>query len=348
MKACLRFGNGGIVKQVPDEKLSWIAQPKQKRPLSDPWATITSALNDPISSPSLEALIGQTETSPEMVITVEDHTRPVPNEVLIPPLLDYLIKAGVPEENITLLVATGTHRSLNREESEEFRKVVGQRVRIVNHRSTDEGQLCQAGRLQFADIDTDLQINREAIEADLLILTGDIELHLLYGYGGGAKSVLPAIADQETIRQNHSMLDLPSAHSGQLDNPLRNAAERAADMVGVDFLLSCVLNEDKELIDVFAGNVHEAFLSGVELVDELYKVPVSERPDLVLVSPGGYPKDINLYQSQKAVQNTLDVVRPGGKVVLFAECRDGWGSENFRSWIEECTELEEVKERAQT
>lgn len=345
MKIKLNYGKGKIALSVPDRKLISVVQPNCSPPVDDPQQEVHSALIAPIGIEPLSEHIRKRKGNPNIVITIEDHTRPVPNEIILPPIIEELKRGGVPEEQITLVVATGTHRKLNEKEISELQRVIGKKIPIINHEASNEGKLIEVGHLSYKEVEADLLINKEVATADFLLLTGDIEFHQLFGYGGGAKSILPGVADEDTVRLNHSLLDLESSATGKLNNPLREAAERAADMVGVDFLLNVVLDHKKRIIKAFAGDVHQAFKAGTKLVDEMYKVPASEKAELVITSPGGYPKDIDLYQSQKAVENALKLVEPGGDIALLAKCPDGWGSDVFEQWVRNCENLQEIRDR---
>jgi nickel-dependent lactate racemase len=169
-----------------------------------------------------------------------------------------------------------------------------------------------------------------------------VELHYYAGYAGGRKSVLPAVSGAETIQSNHAMLLHPKARTGVLEgNPIHEDMMEAAKLAKVDFILNIVTNSKNELVKAFAGDLEQAFYEGVKLIDEMYKVPIERRGDIVLVSPGGHPHDINLYQAYKGVDNALDAVKRGGVMILLAECPEGHGHDVFYEWM---TKFNGVKE----
>lgn len=181
---------------------------------------------------------------------------------------------------------------------------------------------------------TKVKINKTFAEADLKILTGDIGFHYYAGYGGGRKSVLPAIAGIETIQHNHAFLLDPEAKTGSIEkNPVHLDMVEAAHLAKIDFSVNLVLNPEKEVVRAFAGNLDEVFQEGTKLVDELYKVFVGSTADIVMVSPGGYPMDIDLYQAYKGLDAALNVVNDGGVIVLVAECSEGYGNKVFYDWM---------------
>ena len=187
-------------------------------------------------------------------------------------------------------------------------------------------------------------LNRVFAEADVKVLLGDVDFHYYAGYGGGRKSVLPAVAGEETIKHNHAMLLQASAHAGTLaGNPVHEDMTEAARLAKVDFILNVVTNSKGEIVKAFAGDLEQAFNEAVKLVDEMYRVPVDNRADIVVVSPGGYPADIDLYQAYKALDNALEVVKRNGVIILVAECTEGHGNEVFYDWMMRLGELKKVE-----
>jgi nickel-dependent lactate racemase len=204
------------------------------------------------------------------------------------------------------------------------------RVRLLLHdaKSPDQVYVGDTNR------GTKVKVNKAFAEADFKIITGDIELHYFAGYGGGRKSYLPAITDVESIQHNHGFLLDPEAKTGNLEgNPVHLDMVDAAHLTTIDFTLNVVLNPQKEVFRAFAGNMDQVFQEGVTLVDEMYKVPVEAAADIVVVSPGGYPMDIDLYQAYKGLDAALNVVNDGGVVVLVAECPEGHGNKVFYDWM---------------
>jgi nickel-dependent lactate racemase len=187
-------------------------------------------------------------------------------------------------------------------------------------------------------------LNRLFTEADVRILTGDIGLHYFAGYGGGRKSVLPGISGEETVRHNHVMLLDPNARTGMLsENPVHQDMVEAAALARVDFVLNVVMNSKREIVRAFAGDLGQVFSEGVKLVDEMYRVQVDRRAEIVVVSPGGDPADVNLFQAYKGVDNALEVVKRGGVIILVAELPEGHGNQDFYDWTTKFTDLKAVE-----
>jgi nickel-dependent lactate racemase len=260
---------------------------------------------------------------------------------MVPPLLDDLAEAGVREEDITVIFACASHRAVEQGEMEELLgKEILQRVRAVSHdcKSEDNAYL---GQTSFG---TKVYVNKTFAEADMKILTGDVGMHFFAGYGGGRKSVLPGISGQETIQKNHAMLLDSKARTGTLDgNPVSEDMTEGARLAKVDFVLNIVQNSKRKLVRAFAGDMEQVLSEGVKLIDEMYKVPIERKGDIVVASPGGHPLDINLYQAYKAIDSALKAVKRGGVIVLVAECPEGHGNEVFYEWMTEFKSQREME-----
>jgi nickel-dependent lactate racemase len=298
-------------------------------------AELESALREPIGSKRLSE-IAQPEH--KVAIVVDDFTRNTPSHVMLPPLLAELNAAGVKDENVTVIFGCGTHRAVK---PEEAARLLGEdvlnRVKTVSHNCKAE-DLVYIGKTRHGN---KVHVNRVFAEADVKVLVGDVGFHYYAGYGGGRKSVLPAVAGEETIQHNHALLLQPSAHTGVLDgNPVHEDMTEAARLANVDFILNVVTNGKGEIVKAFAGDLEQAFLEATKLVDDMYRVQVDRRADIVVVSPGGYPADINLYQAYKAMDNALEVTKRGGTIIIVAECPEGHGNQVFYEWM---TRLENLK-----
>jgi nickel-dependent lactate racemase len=183
-------------------------------------------------------------------------------------------------------------------------------------------------------------INRVFAQADVKILLGDVNLHYYAGYGGGRKSVLPGVSGAETVQFNHAMMLNPNAKTGVLEgNPVNEDMTEAARIAKVDFIVNIVENSKGQIVKAFAGDLEAAFYEAVKLVDEMYKIKVDRRADIIVVSAGGHPSDLNLYQAHKAIDNSLDAVKRGGVIVLVAECPEGHGNDVFYDWMTRLTDL---------
>lgn len=287
---------------------------------------VRKALENPIGTRRLKDMIRPGE---KIVIITSDITRPCPSALIIPELLKELEQGGVTDDRITVVFALGSHR---RHTADEMRQLVGETIyeRIT---CIDSGI---NGFVHFGNTSsgTPVDIDSVVAGADFRICVGNIEYHYFAGYSGGAKAVMPGVSTREAIQENHSKMVLESARAGNLlENPLRQDIEEAAAMVGVDFILNVVLNEEKQVVKAVAGDLRKAHESGCHFLDKLYKIQIPERADIVITTPGGFPKDINLYQAQKALDNAKHAVRDGGIIILAAACTEGLGSEVFERWM---------------
>ena len=333
------FGKTEVPVNVPDEGFQGILEQRDEALTSDPALAVSRAIENPVDSRPLDSLASSGE---KVAIVVDDATRPVPTSLLLPPVMAKLSDAGVKMEDVTLIVATGMHRAPT---DLEITRLVGadliKRVRVVGH-DCKSGDLVHVGDTSRG---TKVYLNKDFVNADVKILTGDVELHYFAGYGGGRKSVLPGISGLQTITHNHGLLLHDNARPGVLDgNPVNEDMTEAATMVEVDFILNVVLNKRNEAVRAFAGDLHKAFMSGVQVVDGLCKVPCETRADIAIVSAGGSPRDINLYQALKAVHHALDIVNEGGVIVLVAECPEGHGNDTFRDWMIRYNEVRELEQ----
>lgn len=279
------------------------------------------------------------------MIVVNDITRPTPTYKLLPPLLEKLRAAGMKEEGITFLVATGTHRDNTREELERMLgKDVLEKFKVFNHHCQDEENMVDLGKTKDG---IPVVINRHFWEAELKILTATIAPHQGAGFSGGRKSVLPGLASIATLKQHHGfhMRSDKPAMGWVEGNKFHENALEAAKMAKVDFILNAVQNHRKEITQVVAGDVEEAWLEGVKGSRQIYEVRVPHPVEIVITSPGGYPKDIDLYQSQKSMAAAEMVVKEGGTVILPAECKDGVGAHGFYEWMSAASCPQDVIDR---
>ncbi|HJX02555.1 MAG TPA: nickel-dependent lactate racemase [Candidatus Bathyarchaeia archaeon] len=335
----LPYGKTEICARVPTRSFLGSIEPKEKSGAPDAKIEVERALNEPLGSKKLSEIV---KPEHKVAIVVDDATRPAPSDILVLSLLKELNTAGVKDENITVIFACGTHRAVKQEEAV---KLLGQevlsRVKTVSHDFKAQ-DLVHVGTTQKHG--TKVLLNRVFVEADVRILTGDVCLHYYAGYGGGRKSVLPGVSGEETIKHNHAMLLDANAKTGLLDgNPVHEDMVEAAKLAKVDFVLNVVTNSKGEVVKAFAGDLEQAFNEGVKLVDEMYRVTVDRRADIVVVSSGGNPADLNLFQAYKSVDNALEVVKRGGVIVLVAECPEGHGNQVFYDWMIKFGELKAVE-----
>jgi nickel-dependent lactate racemase len=325
--------------RVPTQNFLGLIEPKEKPGVLDARAEIERALKEPVGSKKLSEIV---KPEHKVAIVVDDATRPAPSHLMIPPILDELNMAGVKNENITIIFGCGTHKAVKNEETVRLLdEAVLNRVKAISHDCKAE-DLVYVGTTQKHG--TKVYLNRIFAEADVKILTGDVCFHYYAGYGGGRKSVLPAVSGEETIKHNHAMLLHPNAKTGVLEgNPIHEDMVEAAKLAKVDFILNVVTNSKGEVVKAFAGDLEQAFYEGVKVVDEMYRIPVDRKADIVVVSPGGYPADINLFQAYKSVDSALEVVKRGGVIVLLAECSQGHGNQVFYDWMVKFSDIKAVE-----
>ena len=326
MKLEFGFGTGVQMVEVPEKNLIGELHGNEVQTELTGEAEVRRALANPIGSPLLREIVRPGE---KIVIVTSDITRPMPTAKVMPALLDELYAAGVDGKDITLVFALGSHR---KHTPEEQRKLAGERAWAeINCVDSDPKDAVLLGHTAAG---TPVAITRVVAEADRRICIGNIEYHYFAGYSGGAKAIMPGVSTREAIQSNHSMMVNPACCAGALEtNPLRMDIEEAGRMTGIDFILNVVLSEHKEILCAVAGDATEAHRAGCRFLDKLYCKELKEGADIVLVSQGGAPKDLNLYQTQKALDNARHAVKPGGVIVLIGSCKEGLGERVFEEWM---------------
>ena len=340
----LPYGKTEVCARIPTRNFLGAIEPKERLGVADSRSEIERALSQPIGTKRLSEIAKEGD---KVAIVVDDATRATPSYLMVSPLLDELNRAGVKDEGVTIIFGCGSHRAVKPDEME---KLVGEealkRVKTISH-DYKSGDQVFLGKTSFG---TKVYVNKVFAEADVKVLTGDVGLHYYAGYGGGRKSVLPAVSSAETIQHNHAMLLHPKAATGVLEgNPVHEDMVEAAKLAKVDFILNIVTKSKQELVRAFAGDLEQAFHEGAKLVDEMYKVTIDRRADIVVVSSGGHPLDIDLFQAYKGIDNALEAVKRGGVIVLVAECPEGHGNEVFYEWMTSFNDLKrmekEIKKR---
>ena len=328
----LKYGT----KKVPLEIDAAILVPVFPKELPDSVGEISQALAAPLGTPPLEQIVKPGE---RVVIVTSDITRYTGSEIYLPILVEELNRCGIPDKDIEVIIALGIHR---KQTADEHRKILGPifgRIAVHDHECDDPRQLVDLGRTSSG---LPVQINRRVMEADRVIVTGTVALHYFAGFGGGRKSLVPGVASRETCMATHFAIfnppetggRTPLARAANLEgNPVHQAILEAARMITPDFLLNTVLTADKRIAAVFCGDLEAAHLAGCRLAAELYTVPLEQPVDLAIVSCGGHPKDINFIQSHKALDYSVQAVKPGGTVILLAACPDGFGNPTFFDWF---------------
>lgn len=307
--------------------------------LPDPEGAVREAINNPIGAKPLREIVKAGQT---VAFIVNDPTRVANSHVFLPILLDELNAVGVADKDMFIIFALGTHRDMTPEEmAEEVGPSVAKRVRMYNSNAKDDSQFVHFGTTSRG---TEVWFNRLVAEVDHIICTGSIVHHFFAGFGGGRKAMLPGVAKYETIRHNHSMMFDPNAVIGRLEgNPVYHDQIEGVEMLRPSFLLNVVLNEKKEFLAVFAGDYINAHLEACKFVDGVYGTAVPEPADLVIATCGGFPKDINVYQLQKTMDNAWGAVREGGVVIVLGECIEGSGSALYEKTMQQYPSPEKVE-----
>lgn len=340
MKAELLCGKDLIPVTVPESAV--ILEMAEMDTLKDPALEISKALDQPIGSLSLAAL---SKGKKSACIVISDITRPVPNTVLLPPILSTLEAQGIVKERITILIATGMHRpNLGKELESMVGRHIMERYNIVNHYCRDASCYRKVAEIDGAPI----EINSAYLDAELKILTGLIEPHFYAGYSGGAKSILPGISSFETMKFMHSfrMIDHPMVTNCVLEgNPFHEYGLRVAEAVGVDFLVNVVISRKRQIAGVFAGQYKEAHRAGCRLVERHSVRHLEDYADVVITSGGGYPLDATFYQISKALICARNILKKGGSILVACECREGLGSPEFSGILRSCCSPQEFNSR---
>lgn len=330
MRLHLPFGRAGLEVDVP-EGAEVLALPDMPA-LSDPQGAVRGCLRSPTGCPPLTGMVRSRKARTACVV-ISDHTRPVPSHVLLPPILEELVEAGIPRGSITILIATGMHC---RTTDEEKRELVGANIlegyRVVDHDSRDKAAL---ERMIVNGVPA--TVNRMFLEADVRVVTGFIEPHFMAGFSGGRKSVCPGISGIETVRYFHSpaLLESPFARPGVLEeNPCHAFALSVARAARADFMANVALNRSWEITAVFCGDIQAAHREGTEYCRRHCSVAASGPADVVVTTNGGYPPDRDFCQTVKGLVTATDLVRQDGVIVCAAEFRDGVGSADFRRLLE--------------
>ena len=338
MRIEVGYGKGVQVCEIPEENLAGILLPNDVQHRTDEDGIVADALAEPIGARPLAEydLKGK-----KIAILTSDSTRPMPTWKVMPALLDTLYAAGAEADNILLVFAEGSHRPLTKDEIK----------RLAGERAWNEVRCENSGAYGFVHLGntrngTPVDIATHVYEADFRFCLGNIEYHYFAGYSGGAKALFPGCSTPDAIQANHSMMVQEDAHAGKLNgNPLRADIEEAAAMCGIDYLLNVVLDEHKRIIFAAAGDAREAHLAGCAFLDQFYLIEVPKKADIVITSQGGAPKDLNLYQTQKALDNAKHVVKDGGVIILVGACNEGVGNKKFESWMEDANSPKDLIDR---
>ncbi|MDD5659798.1 MAG: nickel-dependent lactate racemase [Actinomycetota bacterium] len=338
MNINIAYGKENIFLEIPEANLQDIIQSEEDgKSIIDENIVIKSAFKNPIASQKLCELAKGKKNA---IILTSDITRPCPSYKFLPTLIKELNNGGIENRNIKIILGLGIHRSHT--ESEK-RKLVGDYVyEKINIKDSNPQDTRLIGRTTFG---TPVEVYEEVLGAGILIATGNIEYHYFAGYSGGAKAVMPGICSRNSIQANHKMMLDDKAKAGNFyDNPVRADIEEAGKLVGIDFIFNVILDDHKNIIAAVAGKNNEAYIEGVKKYDAIYKREVKDKADIVITSPGGYPKDLNLYQSQKALENVKNISKEDGEIILVAKCPEGFGEDVFKEWMTNCKNYHLLRE----
>ncbi|MCM8821562.1 MAG: nickel-dependent lactate racemase [Candidatus Omnitrophica bacterium] len=323
----LKYGKSGIELNYPanfvvfeGNDISGIENPEEK---------IRWSLKNPVGCPPLSKIVRKKRIE-KICIVISDHTRAVPNKIILPVIIETLKFAGIPDEKIFILIGNGTHRSTTEEEKIELAgKEIVERFPIYDHCSTDDSMIVRIEN-------TDFYVNKRYLDADLKIVTGMIEPHFFAGFSGGRKGVCPGIAGYQSIKIFHGarFLEHPNTKPGILENnPCHIFATEFARKTGIDFLVNVTINKKGEITGIFSGDFEKAFMKGVEFCKSSTTVFSEKKYKIVITTNGGYPLDRDFYQSVKGMVTALEIVEEGGIIISAAECCDGVGSANFKKLL---------------
>ena len=336
----LEFGYGAGIQtvEVPEKNLMGVLMSNPIDHERRGPEAVKYSLEHPIGSERLSKLV---KPGQKIVIITSDISRPIPSFDVIPSVLDELYEAGVDKKDITVVFGLGSHRH---QTEEEMKHLVGERayseVKCVD---SDPNDCIHMGDTKAG---TPVDITRVVAEADFKICLGNVEFHYFAGYSGGYKAIMPGVSTPEAIQANHRMMVSDDACAGKLEgNPIREDIEEAGAICGVDFIVNVVLDEHKHIVYSAAGDVTAAHRDACKYLDKMYRKEIPHKADIVIVSQGGAPKDANLYQTQKALDNSKHAIKEGGTIILIGACNEGLGSVKFEEWLTQSKTSHEMVER---
>ncbi len=338
MKMELKYGKGKLAFEIDPKNHLGTLLPNEKENVLTGKDEVLRALENPIGTKRLREIVSKGE---KVAIVTSDITRPMPSKTVLPIVLEELKSGGIEEEDISVVFALGSHRKHSEEEKRMLAgdEIFESRVKLVDSDTEDCVNLgvCAKG--------TPVDIFRPVAEADRVVCLGNIEYHYFAGYSGGAKALMPGVSSRRAIQINHSNMVKEEARAGNMDtNPVRQDIDETGSHIKIDFIVNVVLNSKKEIASAVAGDYIKAHREGCKTLDAMYGVRIKEKADIVVVSPGGYPKDINLYQSQKGLDNAKHAVRDGGIVILAASAKEGFGEKTFEQWMKNMTPDQMIRE----
>jgi lactate racemase len=329
----LKYGDRTVHLKFRPEQLLGFIRPNVVLPKEEPNEIIHAALD------TCDNTLKTFKSGDKVVVVTSDITRYTGSEIYLPMLVERLAARGITYADIEIIIALGIHRKQTESEHKKILGVLFDKITVSDHECDDPGELINLGSTSNGIV---VEINRKVAEADKVILTGTIGFHYFAGFGGGRKAVLPGVASRRSCMASHFAVLNPgegagknsAATTGKLKgNPVHQAMVEACAKVKPAFMLNTVLTPEKQIIAAFAGNWQEAHLRGCDFYARHFTFPIKKKADLVIVSCGGFPKDINFIQSHKAMEYGSQALKDGGVMILLAQCKDGYGNSSFFSWF---------------
>lgn len=342
----LAYGTGTLPLDLPDGLEPVVLVANEQPALPDAVQAVRDGLKNPIGA---EPLVKQLkDKKPEkIVVVVNDETRPTPYYAFFPPLVEAFEEAGIRDEQVTFVIATGIHDPHSKELNEKtYGKHMTDRFKFVSHIAKDNDSLVHMGRF---DSGYEFYVNKLAVEADFLITVGVVMPHYFAGFSGGRKSILPGLAGFRTVEQNHArMVELMDNLPPIRQNPVSLEMIEAARMVGVNFIINAVTGSNKEVVKIVAGDLVAAWYEAVETSSSMFEIPFEKQVDICVSSACGYPRDVNMYQAQKALDHADRITRDGGTIILVTESPSGYGEDVFERWMREGMTPQQIMDRIRT
>ncbi|MCJ7432892.1 MAG: nickel-dependent lactate racemase [Anaerolineales bacterium] len=340
MQIRVPYGHSFLTANIPAEFGVDLIEPPEVAAAADPLEVVRTALDHLLGDVNWADFTG----AHSVAIAVNDKTRPVPHPQLLPPLLERLSALGIPDAAITFYVAVGTHPPMT---PDEFPAILPadtlKRYRVVSHDSENADLLVNLGETLRG---TPIWSNRAYVQSDFKIVVGNLEPHQFVGFSGGVKSAAVGLAGLTTINHNPALMTHPDSQLGEYEsNPARQDVEEIGQKIGIHLALNAILNQNKQIVHALAGDPRAVMRAGIPLSRQVCQVGVPARYGLMISSPGGHPKDINIYQAQKGLAHAALVTRLGGTIILAAACPEGTGSPHYQDWMSGKASYQEVIER---
>jgi len=337
MEIRVPYGHSFLTAIIPDQVGVDIIEAPASLPATDPLGIVHSALNDLLGNVAWADFAHARSVG----IAISDKTRSVPHHQLLPPLMEHLAAIGIPDSAITFYIAVGTHPPMTPNEFPNILPLdILRRYKVVSHNSEDDDLQVYLGKTQHG---TPVWSNKRYVNSDLKIVVGNIEPHQFAGFSGGVKTAAIGLSALKTINFNHALMTHPESQIGTYKtNPARQDIEEIGKKIVIHLALNSILNQSRQIVRVLAGDPVTVMQAGIPLSRQICQVGLKSEYSLMISSPGGHPKDINLYQAQKGLSHAALVTRRGGTVILVAACPEGTGSPHYEEWMRGKKSYEDV------